>query len=205
MIPDKPATASVPIHELLARRWSPRAFDPKRPVSREQIISLLEAARWAPSRFGDEPYRFLVWDKSVDPDGWKRVFDCLAESNRPWVANAPLLILACASFLFRHNGKPSRWGPHDTGAASMALVLQAAAIGLAAHQMGGYNTDHARAAFRIPPEFTPMAMIAIGYQADADILKPLGGDYYQRELAPRTRQPLAEQFFAGTWGNGLTP
>src|SRR5260221_9063203 len=122
MIPDKPATASVPIHELLARRWSPRAFDPKRPVSGEQIISLLEAARWAPSRFGDEPYRFLVWDKSVDPDGWKRVFDCLAESNRPWVANAPLLILACASFLFRHNGKPSRWGPHDTGAASMALV-----------------------------------------------------------------------------------
>ena len=72
---EKRAATSVPIHELLARRWSPRAYDPKRPVSREQLSILLEAGRWAPSCNGDEPWRYLIWDRGRDPEGWQKAFD----------------------------------------------------------------------------------------------------------------------------------
>ena len=70
-MPDRPAQTSKPIHDLLARRWSPRAFDPNRPVTRDQLRTLLEAGRWAPSCNGDEPWRYLIWDKARDPQGWQ--------------------------------------------------------------------------------------------------------------------------------------
>jgi len=200
---NKLANPGVPIDELLARRWSPRAFDAARPVSREQLLTLLEAARWAPSCYGDEPWHYLVWNRATDPEGWQKAFACLAESNKPWVANVPVLLLSVAGSAFRHNGKASRWGPHDTGAASMALVLQATALGLAAHQMGGYDSDEARAAFGIPAGYTPMAMIAVGYQAEPETLRALGGNYYDREVGSRSRRPLGSNFFAGAWGEAI--
>ena len=194
---NKLAQTSFPIDDLLARRWSPRAFDANRKVSHEQIGVLVEAARWAPSCFGDEPWRYLIWDRHIDEASWRKAFDCLGEGNRKWVINAPVLMLSCAGSKFRHNGSPNRFGPHDTGAASMALVLQAVASGLAAHQMGGFDADKARAAFAIPEEYTPMAMIAVGYQAEPEILE---GDLLAREKAPRSRQPVGNHFFAGRWG-----
>lgn len=193
----KIALTSQLIHDLIARRWSPRAFDKNKPMSRELLIALLEAARWAPSCFGDEPWRYLIWDKNRDAAGWQKAFDCLAEGNQVWVKNAPLLLASIAGSQFSRNGKPNRWGQHDTGAASENLVLQAVALGLAAHQMGGFDADKLRQSFGIPAGYTPMAMIAVGYQADAGILE---GELQQRELAPRLRQPLGEKFFEGTWG-----
>lgn len=181
----------------MARRWSPRAFDNNRPVSHEQIKSLLEAARWAPSCNGDEPWRYLLWDRKRDPAGWQKAFECLAGGNQIWVKNAPLLMASIAGSQFAHNGKPNRWAQHDTGASSMSLVLQAVALGLAAHQMGGFDADKLREKFAIPAGYTPMAMIAVGYQVDADILE---GEIKERELAPRARKPLGEKFFEGTWG-----
>ena len=163
---DRKAITSVPIHDLLARRWSPRAFDPKRPVSREQLKALLEAGRWAPSCNGDEPWRYLIWDKSRDPAGWQKAFDCLNENNKKWVKNVPLLMLSCAGTSFEATGKPNRWTQHDTGAASVSMALQAVAMGLVVHQMGGWDVDKARAAFDIPADYTPMAMIAVGYQTE---------------------------------------
>lgn len=193
---DRLAKTSVPIHELLARRWSPRAYDAGRPVTRGELAALLEAARWAPSCNGDEPWRYLIWDKSRDPEGWQRAYDCLTESNRKWCRNVPLLMLSCAGSVFGHSGKPNRYAQHDTGMASLSLALQAVALGLIAHQMGGYDAERARAAFGIPAEYTPMAMIAVGCQASPDVLDE---DTRAKELRPRSRKALTECFFEGSW------
>jgi nitroreductase len=197
----KDAITSVPIHDLLARRWSPRAFDPKRPVSREQLKVLLEAGRWAPSCNGDEPWRYLIWDKGRDPQGWQKAFECLSENNKKWVKNVPLLMLSCAGSIFGATGKPNRWTQHDTGAASVSMALQAVALGLIVHQMGGWDVDKARAAFDIPADYTPMAMIAVGYQAEPDTIDD--PEVKKKELTPRARKPLTERFFEGGWGKGI--
>ena len=197
---DRPATTNVPIHDLLKRRWSPRAFDPNRPVTREQLKVLLEAGRWAPSCNGDEPWRYLIWDKARDPQGWQKAYDCLNENNKKWVKNVPLLMMSCAGSAFEATGKPNRWTQHDTGAASVSMALQAVAMGLIIHQMGGWDAEKARAAFSIPPEYTPMAMIAVGYQASPDILDD---ETKAKELRPRGRKPLAERFYEGGWGKGV--
>ena len=197
---DRIAQTSRPIHDLLARRWSARAFDAAKPVSREQLIALLEAGRWAPSCNGDEPWRYLIWDKSRDPAGWQKAFDVLSENNRKWVKNVPLLMLSCSGSIFGATGKPNRWGQHDTGAASVSMALQATAMGLMVHQMGGFDADKARAAFDIPAEYTPMAMIAVGYQASADVLDE---ETKAKELRPRGRKSLGEKFFEGGWGKGV--
>ena len=198
---EKKASTSVPIHDLLARRWSPRAFDATKPVAREQLKILLEAGRWAPSCYGDEPWRYLVWDKSRDPEGWQKAFDCLSEGNQKWVKNVPLLMLSCAGSIFANNGKPNRWGQHDTGAASVSMALQAVALGLIVHQMGGFDAEKARAAFNIPAAYTPMAMIAVGCQAAPDTLDD--EEVKEKELAPRARKPVAGRFFEGAWGQGI--
>lgn len=198
---DRLAQTSKPIHDLLARRWSPRAFDANRPVSRDQLRTLLEAGRWAPSCNGDEPWRYLIWDKGRDPAGWQKAYDCLSENNKKWVKNVPLLMLSCAGSAFEATGKPNRWTQHDTGAASVSMALQAVAMGLVIHQMGGWDAEKARAAFAIPPEYTPMAMIAVGYQASPDVLDD---ETKAKELRPRGRKPLAERFYEGGWGKGVT-
>jgi len=195
------AVTSKPIHDLLARRWSPRAFDASKPVSREQLTTLLEAGRWAPSCNGDEPWRYLIWDRKRDPEGFQKAFECLSENNKKWVKNVPLLLLSCAGSSFEATGKPNRWTQHDTGMASLSIALQAEALGLVAHQMGGWDVEKARAAFAIPPEYTPMAMIAVGYQASPDVLDD---ETKAKELRPRGRKPLAERFYEGGWGKGVT-
>jgi len=197
---DRLAQTSKPIHDLLARRWSPRAFDPNRPVSRDQLKVLLEAGRWAPSCNGDEPWRYLIWDKGRDAAGWQKAYDCLSENNKKWVKNVPLLMLSCAGSNFEATGKPNRWTQHDTGAASVSMALQAVAMGLVVHQMGGWDVEKARAAFAIPADYTPMAMIAVGYQTTADILAE---ETKAKELRPRARKPIAERFFEGGWGKGF--
>jgi len=196
-IPRKHALTRVPIHDVLAARWSPRAFDISRPVSRAQILALIEAARWAPSCFGDEPWRYIVWDRSTDEQSWQRAFDCLTPGNQAWCKNVPLLMVSIASPSFDQSGKPNRWAQHDTGAASVNLVLQATAMGLAAHQMGGFDAEKLKQSFGIPADYTPMAMIAVGYQAAPDVLED---EQRAKELAPRARKPPETRFFAGTWG-----
>jgi nitroreductase len=194
---DRMAITRVPIDDLLARRWSTRAFDAAQPVSPQQLHALLEAARWAPSCNGGEPWRYLVWDRTRDPEGWQRAFDCLDETNQRWVKHVPLLMLSCAGSVFTHSGKPNRWGQHDTGASTLSLILQAVSMGLAAHPMGGFNVDRARAAFNIPADFTPMAFIAVGYQTGPEILDE---ETKKKELRPRARKPIEQHFFEGSWG-----
>ncbi|MDP3482257.1 MAG: nitroreductase family protein [Sulfuricella sp.] len=195
----KTASTQVDVHDIIAKRWSCRAFDASKPVSREQIVSLLEAARWAPSCFGDEPWRFIVWDKNSDAAAWQNAFDCLGEWNQNWVKNAPVLLLTTANSLFRRDGSPNRWGQYDTGAAAENLCLQAVASGLMAHQMGGFDVEKTRSTFNIPEEFALMAMIAVGYQGEPEVLDD-NQELKELELAARARTPLGVHFFEGDWG-----
>lgn len=192
---DRKAITSVPINDLAARRWSPRAFDAQRGVTPQQAQALIEAARWAPSCFGEEPWRFLVWDRARNAQGWQQAFDCLSDNNKKWVKNVPLLFLSCADSKLK-NGNPNRWAQYDTGMASLALVLEALAQGLVSHQMGGFDIAKARAVFAIPETFTPMAMIAVGYQAEPGILDE---ETRAKELKARGRNPVAERFYSGSW------
>jgi len=196
----KPAITQVNINETIANRWSGRAYDATKLVSKEQIIALLEAARWAPSCFGDQPWRFVVWDKNADAQAWQQAYDCLAPSNQTWVKDAPVLILVCAGTLFGHNQSPNRWAQYDTGAAAENFCLQATSMGLIAHQMGGFNADLAREKFNIPAQFIPMAMICVGYHAD---IATVTGEALTRETAARSRRPLNELFFANCWGQNI--
>jgi nitroreductase len=183
------------IHELIASRWSGRAYDSSKPVEREQLISLLEAARWAPSCYGDQPWRFIIFDRLTNMRAWEEAVLCLGEGNRTWAKQAPLLLLACADSMLS-NGKPNRWGQYDTGAASENLCLQAAALGLMVHQMGGFDADKASEVFEIPEQFTPMAMMTVGYQLAED---EIPDDMKEREYSERSRNSIDENFFDGTW------
>ncbi|MCC8988379.1 MAG: nitroreductase family protein [Candidatus Contendobacter sp.] len=196
----KPAITQVAIADLIAQRWSPRAIDPDQPVSRDQLLALLEAARWAPSCFGDQPWRYLVWDRFRDPAGWRQAFDCLAEGNQLWVKNAPILLLAVAAPNFGHNDQPNRWAQYDTGAASENLCLQATALGLVVHQMGGFDPEAAKARFNIPADHVGMAMIAVGHPGAIELLPQA---LAEKEQAPRSRKPLAQLAFEGRWGQSV--
>ncbi len=184
-----------PIDPLLAGRWSPRAFSTQA-VDAQQLHSILEAARWAPSSSNIQPWRFLVWDRNVDASEYDRAFATLVPFNQAWVSGSPVLVAACANTL-NGRGEPNRSASYDTGAASMSLTLQAHALGLAAHQMGGFDPAALRAAFQIPAEFEAMAMIAIGHHGDAQQLSEV---LREREHAPRARLPMGEIAFAGAWG-----
>lgn len=196
---ERKAITSVPINELAARRWSPRAFDAQRGVTPAQTEALIEAARWAPSCFGAEPWRFLVWNRAVDAAGWQQAFDCLSDNNRKWCNKVPLLFLACAGANFEHNGQTNRWAQYDTGMAALSLSLEAVAQGLVAHQMGGFDIAKVRAAFAIPDDFMPMAMIAVGYQAAPETIDD--EETRQKELKARARKPVAGRFYGGRWGH----
>ncbi len=189
------------IHTVISERWSPRAFDADKPVEQEKLLSVLEAARWAPSCFGDEPWRFVVTNRFEDEDAWQQMFSILVPGNQTWAQRAPVLMLACADSVFRANGKPNRWTHYDVGQASISLCLQATALGLVTHQMGGFDVDKAREVLKIPEQFTPMAAIALGYQGDASALDE---DLQSVELAERKRQPMSENFFSGVWGKGVS-
>lgn len=193
---EKKAITQVPIHELLAARWSGRAFDPNRMLEREQVLALLEAARWAPSCYGDQPWRYIVCDKLTNRPAWESAFACLSEGNQGWAKSAPLLLLSLADSQFVSRDKANRWGQHDTGAASENLCLQATSMGLMVHQMGGFDKDKAASLFNVPERYTPMAMMAVGYQLPLEIMT---AEQKERELAERGRRPLGENFFDGDW------
>jgi nitroreductase len=196
LYPEKLAQTDYPINELMRRRWSPRAFEKDRAVEKGKILAMLEAARWAPSCFNDQPRYFLVFDGS-DAAALGRARDCLVEGNA-WARQAPVLMLSVARDTFEKNGKPNRWAQHDTGLATENLLLEAVELGLAAHPMAGYDSGRAGTEFGIPEGFTSIAMIAIGYPYQAQ-LEDLDEKLRGKELASRDRKPIGEIAFAGSW------
>ncbi|MGA9772305.1 MAG: nitroreductase family protein [Blastocatellia bacterium] len=194
--PEKPAPADYPLDSEIARRWSPRIFEDGRDVEREKIMSLLEAARWAPSCFNEQPWRYLVFD-GTDPEALKRARACLVEGNS-WALKAPVLMISIARDNFARNEEPNRTAQHDVGLASENLVLQAVERGLVAHQMAGFNATQARTEFNVPENYTILAMIAVGYPYRGS-LDDLDEKTREKELAARSRKPVSEIAFAGTW------
>ena len=191
----KPASVHFPIHELLANRWSPRAFD-ERPVEPDTLASLFEAARWAPSSNNEQPWRFIVASKEAR-SAYDRLFACLVEGNRAWAFRAPVLILSVASLTFADSGEPNRHALHDVGLATENLLLQATALKLAAHPMAGFDVEQARVTLKIPSGYEPVAMIAIGHPGDPGVLPDR---LKQRELAVRERDRASGFVFFGEWG-----
>jgi len=173
-----------PIHELLQKRFSPRAFE-ARPVSKETIRSLLEAARWAPSSYNEQPWRFIV-ATGEEPAEFARLLACLVPGNQAWAKDAPVLMLSVAKLRFARNDKPNRHAVHDVGLAVSQMIVQASALGLFVHQMAGFDVDEARSTYGIPEGFDPVAAIAIGYSAEDP-------------PSTRTRRPQGEIAFQRTW------
>jgi nitroreductase len=191
---NKPAQTRYPVHTLIEDRWSPRAFADT-PVAPETLGSLMEAARWAPSCFNEQPWRFIV-ETQNEPEGYQRLLECLVPFNQSWAGKAPVLMLSVARTHFSQNDKPNRHAEHDVGLATESLTLQAQALGLAVHQMAGFDDEAARKAYAIPDGYQPVAAIAVGYPGRAD---GLDEKLAERERAPRVRKPLEEIFFSGQW------
>lgn len=191
---EKPANTQYPIHDLLARRWSPRAFSDQ-PVEPDVLRSLWEAARWAPSSANEQPWSFLVATRE-DPQEFSRMLECLVEGNRVWAKQAPVLMISVAARLDRdHDPNPHAW--HDVGQAVAHLSVQATALGLFVHQMAGILPEKIRVLYEIPDSHEPVTAIAVGYPGAPE---QLPDKLRQRELAPRTRKPIGDFVFAGRWG-----
>lgn len=190
---DKDAETSVPVHDLIARRWSPRALDETAEVGADQLRAVLEAARWAPSFGNTQPTRYLVGRRGDDTYG--RILATLTERNRSWAHRAGALLIGCV--ITRNEKGTVPYAEYGAGLAGENLVLQAVAEGLVAHQMAGFDPDAVRQAFTLPDDVRPLVAIAVGVAADADVL----GDERDiaRETAPRRRVPLAEFAFTGDW------
>ncbi|MEH1810305.1 MAG: nitroreductase family protein [Nostoc sp.] len=193
---EKKALTDYPIHELLAERWSPYAFQ-DRPVSQADLCSLFEAARWSASSYNEQPWSYLVATKE-NPDHFQQLLSCLVEANQIWAQNAPVLALGIASLRFTRNNQENKAAIHDLGLASGNLVVEATARGICVHEMIGILPDKARDLFDIPEGFEAWTAMAIGYRGNPitlpDALK-------ERDLSPRQRKPLDQFVFSGKWGN----
>jgi nitroreductase len=189
------APTQYPIHDLLARRWSPRAFGDG-PVADEDLRSLLEAARWAPSCFNDQPWFFLVAARENRQE-FKMMLECLSEGNIVWAKNVPVLLLAVARTNFAASGKPNRHALHDVGMALGMMSVEATSLGLGMHMMGGILPDKAREVYAVPDGFEVITGAAIGHPGDADLLPE---QLRERDKAPRVRKTLASFVFSGKWG-----
>jgi nitroreductase len=189
------ATTDHPVNELIAARWSPYAFA-DRPVTRADLCSLFEAARWAPSSYNEQPWSYLVATRE-EPEEFARLLSCLVEGNQLWAKAAPVLALGCTRLTFARDGKPNAAAVHDLGLASANLVLEATARGLVVHQMIGILPAQARAVYQIPEGVQPLTGLAIGYPGDPDQLPERLRD---RDRARRLRKPAAEFVFTGHWG-----
>ncbi|MEP7355232.1 MAG: nitroreductase family protein [Acidobacteriota bacterium] len=191
---ERPAPADHPIHELLKRRWSTRAFT-KQPLTDQELARLFEAARWAPSSGNGQPWSFIL-AKKEDTAAFETLASTLVPGNA-WAREAGALILSVAT-LDRAPGKPNGHAWHDLGLASENLALQATAMGLGFHMMGGFNAQMARELLHIPDRWDPVSMMAVGHPAPSDTLSEA---LLIKETSPRQRKPIEEFVFTGSWGN----
>jgi nitroreductase len=195
--------AHTSLHELITRRWSPVQFD-DRPVEQEKLIALFEAARWAPSSYNEQPWRFIVGIRDApgtESETWNKLLDTLVEANQTWARHAPVLAISVAKLKFEKNGKPNRHAWHDVGLAAGQLLTQATALDLSVHQMAGFNASAARAAFAIPDDHEPVAAMAIGYHGPNP---QLPDDVRRRDAGQRQRQPLDAMVFSDRWGRSAS-
>lgn len=194
LIVRKPAVTSVPIANLMAERWSPRAYDESAAVTPEQVRALLEAARWAPSFGNTQPARYLVGVRGTP--SFDAILSALNSGNQAWAHRASLLLIGVMVTTNEKGDVP--YAEYGLGLASENLVLQAVELGLIAHQMAGFSPDAVRAAFSLPDDAVPKVAIAVGSPASPEVLEE---DWrIEREKSERVRLPLEEFAFTGQWG-----
>lgn len=186
---------AYPIHDLLVRRWSPRAFA-DRLVEPEKFRSLMEAVRWSPSSSNEQPWSFLVATKD-NPEQFQKMLGCLMEGNRRWVKDAPLLMISVVAKNFARTGKPNHHARHDLGLSVSLMTVQAMSMDLFVHQMAGIEPETARAAYGIPDDHEAVTGIVVGYLGDPATLPE---DLHKRELTPSTRKEQPAYVFADQWG-----
>lgn len=174
------------LHPLIGKRWSPRAFSGE-PISDEQVSELLEAARWAASSNNEQPWQYVYALKGTE--AFDALWETLMPGNQPWSSNASVLIASIARNTFAANGKPNPWATHDLGMANAQLMLQATHRDIYGHMMAGFDKVKLSDLLQLSEDQTPVAMIALGFKAEADTLEE---PFLSRELAPRVRKPLAE-------------
>jgi nitroreductase len=189
-----PTANDAPVHPLIEQRWSPYAFA-DRPVAEETLHSLLEAARWAPSAYNEQPWQFVV-ATDRDPEAHDRMVDMLVEANREWAADAPVLMLTFAEQHFDMDGRPNGHARHDVGQAIAQLTLEAVSRGILVHQMSGILDDRILESYDIPEGIEPVTAVAIGYPPTPD---ELDEETLEQELSERTRKPLDEIVHRGHW------
>jgi len=185
----------APIHELIANRRSPRAFS-EQPIESAKLLSLFEAARWSPSSANEQPWRFIVATKN-DTRVFSSLVESLMEGNRRWAERAPALVLALAQSTYSKTGTAYRHSWYDLGQSVALLSVEATALGLAVHQMGGFDSDKARQLLSIPDGFEPVVAFAVGYP---DQPSTLPDDLRKRERAPRSRKLLQDFVYTEEWG-----
>lgn len=173
------------IHELIVQRWSPRAMSGEA-IETDTLMTLFEAARWAPSSNNNQPWRFLYARRETE--SWPLFFNLLTESNRIWAVRAAVLVVVVSKTTFDFNGKPARTHSFDAGAAWENLALQGSLMRLVTHGMQGFDYDRAKEALRVPDEYQVEAMIAIGKPGRKEDLPE---QLQQREF-PSGRKELVE-------------
>lgn len=174
------------IDENIANRWSGRAYADK-PVGKDVLMTLFEAARWAPSAFNEQPWQFYVGVKGDNQ--YKAIFDTLGEFNQNWAKHAPVLVLVTARKTFSQNNKPNIHSWYDTGQAMANLSIQATKLNLNLHQMAGYDSDKAQHEIVKDTNVDPVCVVAIGHRGDPEMLSE---SLKERELAQQVRKPLDE-------------
>jgi nitroreductase len=184
-------TADHPIDPLFLHRYSPRAFTGES-IPEADLMTLFEAARWAPSNGNGQPWRFLYARR--DTPAWETFFNLLTPGNQIWAHRAAVLVVV-ASRSVRDNGKPNRTHSFDAGAAWMSLALQARLMGVVAHGMDGYDKERAVRDLGLPADCLPDAMIAIGIYGKPEEL----AEEKRAQETPSQRKPLEEIVFEGGW------
>ncbi len=188
----KKATLDHSVHEIISRRWSPYNYAEKL-IGKEDLRSILEAARWAASAFNEQPWRYIVASKD-NPEAFQKLLSCLVEPNQAWAKNASVLGLGIVSRNYSRNGKPNGTALHDLGLASAQLTMEASARGIMVHQMAGILPDRARDLYHIPEGFDAVTGLALGYPESGE------GEMADRDATPRQRLPQSEFVFGETFG-----
>ena len=194
----KHASTDHAILDVIRHRWSPRAYDPDRPVGKAELHVLFEAARWAPSSFNEQPWRFVVANRHGNPEAFGALLATLSESNQTWARHAALLVLVASRTELTRTGTVNRHALYDTGQAVGFLTLQATGLGLGVRQMEGFDLERAREACDVPGDYDAVVVMAIGYPGDPDQL-PIER-HRTAERLPRQRQSAEEFVFDGRWG-----
>jgi nitroreductase len=194
----KTAKTDYLINDLIAKRWSARAFS-TRPVEVSKLLSILEAARWAPSSRNEQPWRYIVFTND-NPEKLNKAQSVLKDIN-DYAKRAPILICAITKKTYSDTRNYNRLHFHDLGAANENMFLEAFNRGLIMHEMGGFDIQKAREIFNIPEDYETGVMIAIGYQDNYDILPE---SLRQKASIPRQRKSLSEIAFLEELGNGIS-